>query len=515
MNLLRELLLLDDSADDSITAGIRKVAANIKAGWDAKKGQTEKTAQKLDAKIKIAIKNDIEKFVAEFFDKFPNQGGAGGAEDLLKVYTTRAAVLEGFKAFNALSKRITSLRSSFNSSLVQSGKVTRVQMTKYQQDVDKIMASVDPTLPPALINFVKKENTFFKRLVKVDNDFQLDDSHFKELLSAKIKLTAEPRVPDATQAMNLLLAYMAEEFAGHARVIADAGSKLPTPKVEVNEDEQDQADKAARRKKDAIDKRKEAEREAEKKQREAEAAAKKAVNAEKKVKVKAEREAEVSAKAAAAEHKAKSAESIGNLKKDLEDFVGEFFDQFPVGADKNDAEIFLQKYPTREAAVIAFKAFRNISKRLEQLLTAMNRSLNDRGKITTAHHTKFGELADLAKDGKLTISRPLIQFARSEAKFFKRLLTITDNNKLYDEDFKQLLALKMNQTNPVKVPDAAEALNRLLGVMVNKLNARAKGIADVGRTLDNEHATSKKATRDGAAAAAAAEIESIAKTQRM
>jgi len=48
--------------------------------------------------------------------------------------------------------------------------------------------------------------------------------------------------------------------------------------------------------------------------------------------------------------------------------------------------------------------------------------------------------------------------------------------------------------------------------MIGKLNARARIIADIGRTLDDEKTTTAKATRDGAASAAAAEDEAIAKT---
>ena len=263
---------------------------------------------------------------------------------------------------------------------------------------------------------------------------------------------------------------------------------------------------------DAKKRRKDAEAEAKSKQAEAEKKAKEAVNAENKIKKAAEAEAKKAAKSAAADHKVKSAEGLSNLRKDLEDFTTQFFERFPYDIDQGQHEKFLSMYPTREVALTSFKAFRDFAKRLDQLLNAMNKALLDRGKITKEQASDYHNLAEDAKDGKVAPSKALIQFARGEAKFFKRLITVTDDFKLDDADFKQLLALKMNQTNAERVPDAAEALNRLLGFMIGKLNARARIIADIGRTLDDEKTTTAKATRDGAASAAAAEDEAIAKT---
>ena len=86
--------------------------------------------------------------------------------------------------------------------------------------------SGDAAVPPALIKFVRSEAKFFKRLLKVDDDFRLDAEEFKSLLGLKIKQTDASRVSDAAQALNMLFIYAADEFSSHARVIAAAGRTM-------------------------------------------------------------------------------------------------------------------------------------------------------------------------------------------------------------------------------------------------------------------------------------------------
>jgi len=517
--MLKRLAELSELNEAGITSGLSGVVSSFKKGYndaraaqkkasddskaatDKEKAAAEKAKQVSPEQAKD-LQTQFSTFIQKFFDEFPN----GDATDeqpnaMLGTDPTRAKAAAIFKMFKDAGTTIETLRHDMNKSLVQAGRISKEQFKQADAASTTDMNTTDE-------KFVKTNADFFKKLFIIDKDFALNTSNFKQLISIRMKATDRKQSGLAATELNRILGNLAQHFIGRAEVVAKAAEGI---KEGLNEDEHDQAERAKERKKDAEDKRKEAEREAEQKQREAEAAAKKAVDAEKKIQGKAEKEAEASAKAAGAEHKAKSAEAISTLKKDLETFVGDFFDRFPSGANEHESANFMAKYPTREAALAAFKAFRDISKRLDQLLAAMNKALRDRNKITAEQLSKYQDLADLAKAGKLQVSRNLIQFARDEAKFFKRLLTITDDNKLHDDDFKQLLALKMNQTNPARIPDAAEALNRLLGSMIAKLNARAKAIADIGRTLDDENVTTKKATRDAARAAAAAETETIAK----
>lgn len=271
---------------------------------------------------------------------------------------------------------------------------------------------------------------------------------------------------------------------------------------------------AAERHKSAIKDTTEAEKNAERAQKAAEKAAEKAVKDEKKIADKSEKEAEAAAKASAAEHKLKTAETISELRKDIDTFVSDFFDRFPFYGGAGGAEDILDKYQTREAALEAFKVFKGLSDRLTQLLKGFNASLVSHNKVKADQVKRYTQQANrlIAASGNPAIPQALIKFVRAEAKFFKRLIKIDDDFKLDADDFRDLLTMKINQTDAARVPDAAQALNLLFTYMADEFRGHARVIADVGRTMDDENTATKRTTRDAAAAKAAAEVEANAKS---
>jgi hypothetical protein len=256
--------------------------------------------------------------------------------------------------------------------------------------------------------------------------------------------------------------------------------------------------------KDAKSKRKEAEQKAKQAQDEAERKAKAAVKAEDDIKKKAETEAEKAAKAAAADHKVKSAEAIAELHDDIETFVANFFERFPYQGGGGGAEDMLDKYKTREAALAAFKAYRDISTRLEKLREGFNKSLVAAGKVTKEQIGKYESAANkIRRTGE--VPSALTKFVRAESVFFKRLMKVNDDFKIDDLDFKSMLSLKIKQTDPARVPDAAQALNMLFAYASDEFAGKAKTIAAAGRAMDDETAAARKTARDAAIAKTAAQ----------
>ena len=251
---------------------------------------------------------------------------------------------------------------------------------------------------------------------------------------------------------------------------------------------------------------KNAERDIERANKEAQSKNVAAARAEENVKKKAAKEAEVASKTAAAEHKQKSAETIAELKADIDQYVADFFDSFPLNK-AGGADAILKKYPTREAAKEAFNAFKGLSDRLDGLRKGMNNSLIAAGKLTREQQRRYEQQAArmTAGTGDIAVPKSLITFVRTESKFFKRLIRVDDDYKLEDEDFKDLLALKMKQTAPERVPDAAQALNMLFAYIAHNFRGHARTIASVGRTLDNEDKASARSARDAALAKTSAE----------
>lgn len=274
--------------------------------------------------------------------------------------------------------------------------------------------------------------------------------------------------------------------------------------------------KAAKDKhKEAENKKKEAESEAKKKQAEAEKAAKKAVDAEARIAKKAEAEAKNAAKAAAAEHKMRSAEELQVLRRDLDEFISTFFDEFP-GTDGATIEDIVKRFQTKEAAAEGYKTYQQLADRLEKFLTGINNSATRAGKVSQQRIKAYVQQAyNLAKKGVSAIPdakrEGLINFVKGESKFFKRLIRVDANFKLNDADFVGLIETKLKQTDPARWGDAIQALNLVFRVLIDHFEKHANKFRDAAQTFDDEETTAAKATRDAAAAKTAAEREAAAK----
>lgn len=275
------------------------------------------------------------------------------------------------------------------------------------------------------------------------------------------------------------------------------------------------AEKLVAQAKKGFDKAKQKHKERENDLKQAETAAKQAKDeAEKKIKDAkkraddakkyAEKEAKEAAASAEEEHKLKSAESMAALKDDLDDFVDAFFTTFPF-KDEEAVEKIMEKYPTLEAAKEAFLAFKGFSTRIEELRKGFNSSLVKRKKLSAEAVRKHAAAARMYADGEKNFDADFISFVKREAKFFKNLVRVTDDFKLDDEQFKELMALKMNQTDPARIGDAARYLNILFVYASARFLKHAQVIGVVGKNLlDSKQAADREARNRARAAKAAA-----------
>lgn len=242
----RTLLELLELNEAPTLAGVKSIVKTIHAGYKETKERHEKataTAKKAREEAEAALKKSkaellktlnkeqtdqvrtlTTEFLTEFFEQFPNYGTTRGPETIAQHLHTRGQALVAFNIFKDLSTRVEKMRDDLNRKIVETGKVTAAQVKKFVADGERL-ADTEP--PAKLQEFVRKEARFFKRLVQVDDKFDLKATDFKQLLSMKINATDAHRVPDAVQALNILLSYMAEELRGYAKLIGDVGRKLP------------------------------------------------------------------------------------------------------------------------------------------------------------------------------------------------------------------------------------------------------------------------------------------------
>lgn len=188
------------------------------------------------------------------------------------------------------------------------------------------------------------------------------------------------------------------------------------------------------------------------------------------------------------------------IHDDVAEFLDNFFTQFPSYngvEDSGGANDLAEKYSDKASLHALFTAYKNVAARVESLRSGMNASLRARKKISADQLTKFNHQARVfAGSNAPPTPAALISFVKKEAAFFKRMIRITNTGELDEVDFKQILTLKMNQTDTARIPDAAQALNMLFGFMTSVFSAHARAIAEAAKVLDDNERKERVAKRN-------------------
>lgn len=226
---LNELIVEDEWKD--YTAGVTKVASDIKAGYNKVKDivNAERTSRKEavskmksqeTAKMRVLVKDVLTRF----FETFPDYPGEPDVQSIIENIKTKKLARVAAVIFRDLAKDLEKVQNGVNSAaakLVPGGKKT----------VDDYKAKADASMtrePNAeTIKFARSEAPFFKRLVMLDDDFSLDSPNFSSLLNAKMKLTAPEKKAQAVRELNQLLSYMRGAIYAYAKDIADKAVELP------------------------------------------------------------------------------------------------------------------------------------------------------------------------------------------------------------------------------------------------------------------------------------------------
>lgn len=209
--------------------------ASIAKGWNSAKDAHEKRQTQADADAaanaptnpadapfeKNDVLDDMHVYLDNFFKEFPNYG-EGGAEYFLKTYPQQAARDIAEAAFKKLAKQIESLRTGFNKALINDGRLDASQIKDADKAAKKQMTDSAPPLDQSFIDFVKRESAFFRKLIKLNGDADIDEGVFSTLLGKKVANTGANRIMDATMAINILLGYMSAEFTANANHLEKA-----------------------------------------------------------------------------------------------------------------------------------------------------------------------------------------------------------------------------------------------------------------------------------------------------
>ena len=148
-------------------------------------------------------------------------------------------------------------------------------------------------------------------------------------------------------------------------------------------------------------------------------------------------------------------------------FIQNYFQKFPKFDASNErfgkveVKRIIENYPGKPTRLAAAKAFRDLAARTNQLRAGINKGFLKGG------HIKRYQLEAAEKAARKQIRTradpipTLVQFVKSEAPFFIRLFKLNGQAKLNDQNFKDLITLKIKQTGEDRKQDAAQALNML------------------------------------------------------
>lgn len=181
---------------------------------------------------------------------------------------------------------------------------------------------------------------------------------------------------------------------------------------------------------------------------------------------------------------------------DVNEFIAQYFTTFPNYDARFSPEEITRIYPSKEIRQVAAKAFSDLADRIEQLRVGFNRSMVSASLVSSTKIRAYDQQAKQAMGANGSAPpAPLIRFVRNESTFFKRLIKVKANLKLNDVDFKELLQLKMKQTNSTRKGDAAQALNLLFGHMISDFRKYTRVIEDAIDDDENEERRQRMADR--------------------
>lgn len=184
-----------------------------------------------------------------------------------------------------------------------------------------------------------------------------------------------------------------------------------------------------------------------------------------------------------AEEEKQKKEELKKLTKDLNAYIKTMFTNFP--NTDNGVQDLLQQYESFQSADFIFKFFKESAEIISKLTKEMNTTLVNQRKVSRPIMDKIKSKADEAVSGALP--EQLIAFAKKEADFFTRLLTLEQDEYTIDQmNFKHLLAAKIKATDGERVQDAAMALNILFAYVTKAFTSNAAVVGETARKRKKE-----------------------------
>lgn len=219
--------------DDGITSGARdvfgKVVGAYKAAGDAvKKGFEEAEAKRketlgeLSAQETAKLKNDTKDFLNRFFEKYPDYTGDPDSQDIIDQIKTMKMGKAVYVIYKGMAADLQKLQDGINKAAVSMG-VKNKDIQKMVKDSEQPTAA----LAKETVDFARSEAEFFKSLLQLDSDFEIDGTHFIQRLNAQMKKTAPANREAAIKQLNILLASMRRAMKAYAAEVAQVSAKLP------------------------------------------------------------------------------------------------------------------------------------------------------------------------------------------------------------------------------------------------------------------------------------------------
>jgi hypothetical protein len=239
----------DDKFD--VFDGAKKLASSFKAGVDSVKSQLDKAetqvkkqqtdtekkakdAAALLSKQRLAtIKQVVHSTLGNFIDSYADVSNANVndlhvddrpiQQKLLDASDTKEQLMVAALAYRDLGRSLSSIASKLDK------EAAKLKKSASDDELAKIRKMNKASVNNSGVELVKRQREYFKRLIKLDNDFVMDEKSFIALMNAKMSQTPSRKL-EATMLVASIIRNMSADLTDIAVTMAKEAQNKPSEK---------------------------------------------------------------------------------------------------------------------------------------------------------------------------------------------------------------------------------------------------------------------------------------------
>jgi len=190
----------------------------------------------LSSQRKAKITQVITSTLNQFIDSYADVANANVVdlqvddrtiqEKLISSSETREQLMVAALAYRDLGKTLLSISSKLDK---EAGKLKKKAS---EEELAKIKKMNKSSVNNSGVELVKKHRDYFKRLIKFNNEFVLDEKTFTAMLNSKMMQTTPNRKLEALMLVSSIIKNMSSDLSDIAVMVAKEAEKKPSEKTD-------------------------------------------------------------------------------------------------------------------------------------------------------------------------------------------------------------------------------------------------------------------------------------------